>query len=454
MPNPTTSLDALAGRADLQQYGNNRLVLFALELSLNLEDIHAVAATAVTDAPNDKKCDLVYVDRDLGKIIVAQGYLSVDNTKQAAPANKASDLNTAAAWLLSRHPETLSDPLQSAAQEVDDAIADGVITDLEFWYCHNLPESQNVQDELAKVEHTANSLLDTNYPGHQVETTVVREVGRATLDGWYRASQVPILVTDEFDIPISGGFREIGDKWQAFCTSVPAAWLGGLFASRSTNLFSANVRDYLGSRRSDRNINHNIKETAKSLPQRFWAYNNGLTALVNDYRIEQLADGDHLVLSGMSIVNGAQTTGALGSVAAEGTEALAEAKVLARFVKCSDVEVIRDVIRFNNSQNMVEPSDFRSNDATQDRLRSEFDAVPDADYRGGRRGSEKDLIQRPTNLLPSNTVAQALAAFIRSPTLRTTSAVAFGLTIRCILSSSPIRRRRAMSYSCTRLCVR
>ena len=69
------SLAARDGRADLAPYGSNRLTLFALELGLFVEDIHAVAATALTDGSDDKKCDLVYVDRDLGRAIIAQGYI-------------------------------------------------------------------------------------------------------------------------------------------------------------------------------------------------------------------------------------------------------------------------------------------------------------------------------------------------------------------------------------------
>jgi hypothetical protein len=79
--------------------------------------------------------------------------------------------------------------------------------------------------------------------------------------------------------------------------------------------------------------------------------------------------------------------------------------------------VIEDVIQYNNSQNEVEPSDRRSMDPVQKRLREEFQSIPEADYRGGRRGSERDIIERPPNLLPSSTVAQALAAFHLEPNL-------------------------------------
>lgn len=140
-------------------------MLFALELSLRVEDIHSVALISLTDGPDDKKCDLVFVDRTLGRAIVAQGYRAADTAKQEAPAEKASALNTAVSWLLSADPASLPERLRPAAEELDSAIADGDITAIEIWYCHNLPESVNVQRELDHVQRTAATLAAAKYPG-------------------------------------------------------------------------------------------------------------------------------------------------------------------------------------------------------------------------------------------------------------------------------------------------
>ena len=84
--------DALAARDDLNTFQDNRLLLFALQMHETLEDIALVAQDALTDGSNDKKCDLVYVDSEVGRAIIAQGYMSADVTLREAPANKASDL--------------------------------------------------------------------------------------------------------------------------------------------------------------------------------------------------------------------------------------------------------------------------------------------------------------------------------------------------------------------------
>jgi hypothetical protein len=165
-------------------------------------------------------------------------------------------------------------------------------------------------------------------------------------------------------------------------------------------------------RRSDKNINNNIKTTARDEPDMFWVYNNGITALVNDFTFTSEEDRGLLEIHGIAIVNGAQTTGALGSL--EGAD-IEGATVTARFVKCSDSNTIQNIIRFNNSQNKIEAADFRSNDPVQTRLRREFDSLVGVHYSGGRRGGEEDAIRRTRNSISSYTVGQALTAFHGDP---------------------------------------
>jgi hypothetical protein len=86
-------------------------------------------------------------------------------------------------------------------------------------------------------------------------------------------------------------------------------------------------------------------------------------------------------------------------------------------VETKNSELVLNVIQFNNSQNKVTASDFRSTDNVQKRLKDQFLKIPKAEYTGGRRGSYGDAIQRRPNLLPSYTVGQALAALHGEPVI-------------------------------------
>lgn len=415
------ALETFISRDDLKKFGDNGILLYALDLRFSVSDIDSVAAESLTDGSDDKKCDLVYIDKDNELAVIAQGYYSSKKPKLAkgaksgkkarltAPANKASDLNTAVGWLLSRDIKELPERLRNPATVLRAAIADRQIKSIQAWYVHNLSNSANVRSELKTVERTLKNCLKTDFPEAGVEDLAAIEVGRETLDEWYHALTSPILVTDQFKMQVDAVYESKGDNWAAVVTSVPLNWLWEIYRKHKDELFSANVRGYLGSRQSDANINNGIKETAKSDATHFWVFNNGLTVLVNDYKLSNENKGKReLKLSGLSIVNGAQTTGAIGSLK---TRPMDAGWVQARFVKCKDQETITDIIKFNNSQNKVQAADFRSNDPVQDRLRDEFEKIPDAEYLGGRRGGADDKIKRPQNVLASDTVAQALAAF-------------------------------------------
>jgi hypothetical protein len=203
--------------------------------------------------------------------------------------------------------------------------------------------------------------------------------------------------------------------------AVQVSDLRAMWTSHKTKLMSPNIRDYLGVVRSSGNINYGIKETAKSQPGNFAIFNNGITVLVNDYKLEDAGESENaertLRVEGVGIVNGGQTTGALGSLDATEAGSTSGAMVMTRFVKCTNTSVLGDIVKYNNTQNKVEATDFRSKDAVQERLRQEFETIPEADYRGGRRGGATDAIQRVKTLVPDSSVAQSLAAFHGEPNL-------------------------------------
>ncbi len=412
------ALAKFAARDDLTPYGSNALLLFALQLRWGIADIEGVAAEALTDASNDKKCDLVYVDRENGRVVVGQGYQSGKTDLEAAPSSKASDLNTAVTWLLSGDLGGLPEALRSAAEEVRDALDQDEVREFHIWYVHNAPESANVSDELKQAVTTADALLHTHFADTQVEVTAM-EIGLGELERLYRRTEATIAVTDELKLTVPGGFEEDGGSWEAFTTSVPGIWLREQWDRYGEDLMSPNVRAYLGIVRAERNINNGIKTTAAETPDRFWIYNNGITILVNDYSVQgpNLDGAFEVTVKGIGIVNGAQTTGSIGTLSDADAPDLAKTNVLARFVKTDNPGVLGDIIKYNNTQNRVEAADFRSKDEVQERLRQEFAQIPDADYRGARRGGVQDAIERPANRLPDSAVAQALAAFQLAPNL-------------------------------------
>jgi hypothetical protein len=403
---------ALEARTDLNKYGDNALLLFTLQLRFEIEDIDVVATNSLTDGSNDKKCDLVYVDKESQVAVIAQGYFCrKQNLPSEAPANKASDLNTAVVWLLSTPIDELpTQLLRSAASELRGAIQNNDLKSIEFWYSHNLPESINVRNELDAVTRNAQNAIRQNFSECEDIGIAGLELGISATEDLYKSLTTPILVSDKLSVSTTEGFNISASDWKAFITTIPAEWLFNLFKQYDSKLFSANIRGYLGSRNADANINNGIKQTAQEDPDHFCVFNNGITAITHEFNYDK--ESQRLDLTGISIVNGAQTTGAIGNLLSSPSDSV---RIQARFIVCSNSSTIKSVIRYNNSQNKVEAPDFRSNDSVQSRLVIEFNTIPEAEYMGGRRGGSEDVIRRRTNLLPSSTVGQALTAFHGDP---------------------------------------
>lgn len=393
-------------RTDLiTQYGNNALMLYALQLRFEISDIISVASDALTDCSNDKKCDLIYVDQDMGIAVIAQSYMrQFPKDSDLAPKNKASDLNTAVAWVFAQNPDNVPEEIREQVRLLQSSIESNSVSIIYFWYVHNLNESDNpqVKEELVAMQASARALLSALFPQNEAEVFTL-EVGNETIEKWYNASIKQITVTDTIAVETKNvGFELSGDKWRAYVTAVSAKWLKKIYVTYSDDLFSGNPRTYLGSGKKKNKINLGIMETIDQQPNNFWAYNNGVTALVNNYFSPE--DGEKLSISGITIINGAQTTGAISSV-----EKLKDAWVPIRFIVCSDTDIINDIINNNNKQNEILPSDLRSNDKTQNRLRAEFEPYVKLYYSGGRRGNGRP--SRSKEILDPYVVAQALLAF-------------------------------------------
>ena len=409
--------EAFNARTDLKKYKVDALLLFALQLKFGIEDIDGVASTSLTEGHDDKKIDLVYIDNESERVVIAQTYIATKpigkdgKPKKEAPRNKASDLNAAIPWLFARPIGEVPERLRTHAEAIRQALQDNSIGNIQFWYVHNLPESTNVKRELQSVEATATSIIRTYCPNSAAPDIQAIEVGISTLDEWYKSISTPILVTDEVTIPIPGGFELAEANWKAYATAVSARWLYDLFKRHGADVLSANVREYLGSRSADNNINNGIKRTASDDPEHFWVFNNGITALVHNFEEKTLEKVKSLTFKGISIVNGAQTIGAIGNLKSPPDD---KALVQVRFIMCDNPETVYDIVRYNNSQNKIAAPDFRSTDNVQTRLTNEFKDIPGMSY-VARRGGIDDIIKRQPSMIPSVTAGQALAAFHGEP---------------------------------------
>lgn len=134
-------------------------------------------------------------------------------------------------------------------------------------------------------------------------------------------------------------------------------------------LFGQNLREALGKSKTFDGMAKTIREE----PEKFWFYNNGITILAEDYDTEYVpGEGEkveRIILSNFSIINGAQTTSALGRFLKEARmdsnesdiEMLRKVYVLVRILKVNDPEFKSRIAIYNNTQNPITTRDMASN---------------------------------------------------------------------------------------------
>ncbi len=365
--------------------------VWAMGLYLNTSDLLQLASDYLTDASDDHKIDFLLFDEDEKTLLVTQGYHS-NKVAESAKSNKASDLNTAMAWLFKGDIKEFNDSMRSKVVEIRQALDTGKLLNIELVFAHNCGESKEVDKELK----TASSFLKDLLKEYNVDVTY-RELGNSSLEDIFLKKIAHITINDDIICPFPVNYEEGASCWQSAVITVSGDWLRSLYVQYETQLFSANYRGYLGESRN--RINKAIKSSAERQPTDFWAFNNGITILTSRYD----SNGHTTTLHGMSIINGAQTTGSLGQIPSE--IPLGDVKIMARIIQCSDQDMIGKIVKYNNSQNQITAWDSYGNDPEQLELQRELKSL-NYDY-SIKRGFDSRY-----NILNIETIIQPLLAFL------------------------------------------
>lgn len=152
------------------------------------------------------------------------------------------------------------------------------------------------------------------------------------------------------------------NNFESYLCVLPAQILYDLYRQYSSRLLEKNIRSFL----QFKGINREIKRTIKDEPEKFIAYNNGLTitavkAKISEKKRITLIES----LTDFQIVNGGQTTATIYFAKKEGLD-ISKVKVMAKIniaKYSSDQELdqlISNISRYSNAQSRVSAVDLRS----------------------------------------------------------------------------------------------
>lgn len=376
------SIDELAKRGQI-----TRSRAFAAWFAINFFSIDEDEAleAAAADGGNDQGVDIAFVDDTSEQIIILQAHCPENLTKRT-PKEKWNAVVSALPYI--KNPEELS---KSGRPDLAEAIA-------------------AMKD--AHPDHTVQmGLISLGLKSQQiVDSVTAHQNADVTFDYFYLAqedlvSKYRALVSSESGIPedsltfSSSHFEDSGDYGRAWVGSVDAQELQRLHKKYNDELFSGNIRLFLGARKGG--INEQIIKTARTSAGSFWALNNGITIVADTVEpIDSYDEYSSFKLKRFSIVNGCQTTSSLVQA-----RATSEAKVLVRIIAAKS-SIRSDIVRYNNSQNAVRIWSVRSADAVQQSLRAEFKQIGII-YAPKLAGARK---KKDSNIIELDRVTQYIAS--------------------------------------------
>ncbi|HEY9785275.1 MAG TPA: AIPR family protein, partial [Candidatus Obscuribacterales bacterium] len=139
-----------------------------------------------------------------------------------------------------------------------------------------------------------------------------------------------------------------------------------IYKRYGARLLERNVRSFLQARPK---VNKGIRETIVKMPDRFLAYNNGISATAAHIDFYDAPGGSCVInrITDLQIVNGGQTTAMIYQTHKIAPEHVSKIYVPAKITMVKDPalldSIVPEIARCANSQNKISDSDFLANDA-------------------------------------------------------------------------------------------
>jgi hypothetical protein len=154
------------------------------------------------------------------------------------------------------------------------------------------------------------------------------------------------------------------EDYLSYLTIMPAEILYRIYDEYGPRLLEFNVRSFLQAKGK---VNRGIRDTLKQEPDRFMAYNNGISATADSLQVVRNGDGQLAIRSvtGLQIVNGGQTTASLHRAKKIDKAAISGVFVPAKITTLLKPEKLEGIVPkislYANSQNKIDVADFSAN---------------------------------------------------------------------------------------------
>lgn len=167
------------------------------------------------------------------------------------------------------------------------------------------------------------------------------------------------------------------EHFESYLCVFPATTLAQLYLKESSRLLEKNVRSFL----QFRGANLGMKKTIDKSPEKFIAFNNGLTITASNIITEEIENKIYIKsLTDFQIVNGGQTTASIYFSHKEGLD-ISKVKIMAKINVAKNVsedelnDLITDISKYSNSQTKVTNVDLDSRNLQLSKIKSLSDSI-------------------------------------------------------------------------------
>ena len=311
------------------------------------------SCAAIVDESGDQGIDAIGIAAARGEVYVVQS-----KTSPGAPSpTEVSKFVHGIRLLLDWNWNALGKKTRKRRNEIEAALENDVKIIAIYTYL-----GTGAPNDDAK-RHSEQLLADINSSGDILEFAF--EGLRENFD---RRNIASGLGSPDFDI-LFNRWLTLSDYRSELVGVVSGEQLADMVESFNERLFDKNIRSVLKSS----GTNEILDTTLRDRPQDFWYYNNGITIVANSIscgRTTPRKTDETFFLRGLSIVNGAQTCGALARALRAGVT-LDEVQITVRVISTegrpSDFD--KQVTRYTNTQNQITNREFVSLDPLQQELK-------------------------------------------------------------------------------------
>lgn len=351
---------------------------------MKCSDVDAdTAAKSITDGFNDLGIDAVYNDADQKRLILVQSKWRSGASGGIEHAEILSFVQGIKS-IIGSEMDGCNVKLDSKKAEINSALND-VGYKIEVVFCHT--GNQRCSDFVKKpIRELMNDMNDDG-----IELLFFSEFMISDIYGFLATGNNEVDINIDDVLLENWGF--VDKPIRAYYGTMPVSVLGKWFVKYGNRLFAKNIRYYKGST----DVNNGIQEVLAREPEKFYYYNNGVKLLCKKIDRKILGGNDNksglFHLEGVSLVNGAQTTGSIGAVYQHSPALVENAKILVQMIdlRDEDTDSAKQITRLTNTQNRIDSKDFAALDPQQERIKEEllFDGIQYL-YKAGASISDQD----------------------------------------------------------------